>query len=261
MVAAALPVSLMSGTALAVDHRATPAARPGEPMDDYAADPLLTADRFGEMYPARPGAPEGLPDYPGTTDFRDLPDRFPGFSGTLPAFPHHPGGPFPHGRHHHRHHPFGPRFPWSGASAPDFGTTIADDASDGDPAVPSAPPRTPSADPVQLPSSRPAPAPHDSAPRPSPPEVPDAADTELPSPAAPRDLADPAAPSPYRQVPSPAPEQHPGTTENEAGPDPSAGPYSLETSGDHVERVLPMGAGMALTGLGLAFLGLRLRRR
>ncbi|MFF9480395.1 hypothetical protein [Streptomyces sp. NPDC014733] len=36
--------------------------------------------------------------------------------------------------------------------------------------------------------------------------------------------------------------------------------YPFVGTGSHAERVLPMGAGMALTGLGLAFLALRLRR-
>ncbi|MCK7623853.1 hypothetical protein MUU72_12210 [Streptomyces sp. RS10V-4] len=263
MVAAALPASLTSGTALAADRQATPAARPGEPMDDYAADPPMSADRFGELYPGRPGAPVRLPEFPGTASFRDLPDRFAGLSGTLPAFPHHPGGPFLDGpRHHHRHHPFGPRFPWSPASAPDAGTAVGDDASDGDPVVPAAPPRAPAADPVQLPAGRPArPVLRDSMPRTTAADDLDTAEPELPAPSQPRELAAPALPSPHRQVPSPVPEQDPGTPATKAGPGASAGPYSLETPGAHVERVLPMGAGMALTGLGLAFLGLRLRRR
>ncbi|MEU5545068.1 MULTISPECIES: hypothetical protein [Streptomyces] len=37
-------------------------------------------------------------------------------------------------------------------------------------------------------------------------------------------------------------------------------PYAMETPAAPVERVLPMGAGLALTGLGLAFFALRLRR-
>ncbi|MBM4794787.1 hypothetical protein HXP44_22650 [Streptomyces sioyaensis] len=37
-------------------------------------------------------------------------------------------------------------------------------------------------------------------------------------------------------------------------------PYAMETPSAPVERVLPMGAGLALTGLGLAFFALRLRR-
>ena len=40
----------------------------------------------------------------------------------------------------------------------------------------------------------------------------------------------------------------------------TGGPYALETPAAPVERVLPMGAGLALTGLGLAFFALRLRR-
>lgn len=41
----------------------------------------------------------------------------------------------------------------------------------------------------------------------------------------------------------------------------AAQPYAEESTTARVERVLPMGAGLTLTGLGLAFLGLRLRRR
>ncbi|MFI7103810.1 hypothetical protein ACIBK8_31220 [Streptomyces sp. NPDC050161] len=40
----------------------------------------------------------------------------------------------------------------------------------------------------------------------------------------------------------------------------AGGPYTFNGSTARVERVLPMGAGLALTGLGLAFLALRLRR-
>jgi hypothetical protein len=47
----------------------------------------------------------------------------------------------------------------------------------------------------------------------------------------------------------------------EAGPATTGSPYAFEAPEARVERVLPMGTGLALTGLGLAFLGLRLRRR
>ncbi|MGW7485401.1 hypothetical protein [Streptomyces sp. NPDC054786] len=40
----------------------------------------------------------------------------------------------------------------------------------------------------------------------------------------------------------------------------TASPYAMEAPDAPVERVLPMGAGLALTGLGLAFFALRLRR-
>ncbi|MCB5911332.1 hypothetical protein [Streptomyces pinistramenti] len=46
----------------------------------------------------------------------------------------------------------------------------------------------------------------------------------------------------------------------EAEPPTTGGPYAFNGSTARVERVLPMGAGLALTGLGLAFLALRLRR-
>ncbi|MFD7662464.1 hypothetical protein [Streptomyces sp. NPDC059788] len=40
----------------------------------------------------------------------------------------------------------------------------------------------------------------------------------------------------------------------------SRAPYPATDQGNGVHRVLPLGAGMALTGLGLAFIALRLRR-
>ncbi|MEV5593352.1 hypothetical protein [Streptomyces sp. NPDC052496] len=40
----------------------------------------------------------------------------------------------------------------------------------------------------------------------------------------------------------------------------SPAPYAETEPGSGVHRVLPLGAGMALTGLGLAFIALRLRR-
>lgn len=55
-------------------------------------------------------------------------------------------------------------------------------------------------------------------------------------------------------------------TDDRQPPDAQAEPpatddsYPFAGTGTHAERVLPMGAGMALTGLGLAFLALRLRR-
>ncbi|MBC3993750.1 hypothetical protein H8N00_33750, partial [Streptomyces sp. AC563] len=44
-------------------------------------------------------------------------------------------------------------------------------------------------------------------------------------------------------------------------PDGATGGESAAEPGDRVMRVLPLGTGMALTGLGLAYFGLRLRRR
>lgn len=67
---------------------------------------------------------------------------------------------------------------------------------------------------------------------------------------------------PYKHLrPSASPKQQPHTPPDDAEPAASSGPYAMETPSAPVERVLPMGAGLALTGLGLAFLGLRLRRR
>ncbi|MEW1657518.1 MULTISPECIES: hypothetical protein [unclassified Streptomyces] len=265
VVATALPVSLIAGPALAADHRATPAARPDDPLDDYAADPPLAAERLEEQYPGHPGAPARLPDFPGADDFLDFRDDLLGFSGILPGFPHHLGGPFAHGPHHHLHRPFDPRFPWRPDPAPDFGDGALDDSADADPAMPSAPPSAPVAAPVQLPPGRPAPTPDDAAPPAASDSGPAAAEAARPSPARPRGLAAapaPApAPAPHRPAPSPTPEQDPDHADAVAGPAPATSPYALEAPSTRVERVLPLGAGMALTGLGLAFLGLRLRRR
>ncbi|MGG2461945.1 hypothetical protein ACO0M4_19350 [Streptomyces sp. RGM 3693] len=269
MVAAALPVSLMTaGPALAADQRANPAARPDEPLDDFAADSLLTGERLGELYPGRPAIPD-LPDFPGADDFRDLPDTFLALSGTLPGFPHHPGGPFLHGsRQHHRHHSFGPGFPWSPDPAPDLGDGSLDDSADADVDVPEPPepsdlPSAPAPAPVQRPPSRPTPRPHHHAPSASSDPSPLATGAPQRPPSRRRDLGGAPAPTPDRQTPSPAPERDPDPDPDNAvaGPEPAASPYALDAPGARVERVLPMGAGMALTGLGLAFLGLRLRRR
>ncbi|WP_399088520.1 hypothetical protein ACGH2B_13870 [Streptomyces sp. BBFR2] len=50
------------------------------------------------------------------------------------------------------------------------------------------------------------------------------------------------------------------TPDTQAEPPATDDSYPFAGTGTHAERVLPMGAGMALTGLGLAFLALRLRR-
>ncbi|BCK70041.1 hypothetical protein Srufu_039940 [Streptomyces libani subsp. rufus] len=62
-------------------------------------------------------------------------------------------------------------------------------------------------------------------------------------------------------LPTPTPEgagSAPESTADDAAA--TATPYAMETPVAPVERVLPMGAGLALTGLGLAFFALRLRR-
>ncbi|WP_274914704.1 hypothetical protein [Streptomyces sp. WZ-12] len=257
VVATALPVSMTAGPALAADLRATPAARPDEPLDDFAADPPLAEDRLEEQYP---DAPERLPDLPGADDFRDLPDIVLGVSGTLPGFPNDPAGPFAHEpRHHHPHHFFGPHFPWRPDPAADAEEYVTDDSADADAAEPSAPPRAsaPAPAPARHAPRRPAPARHDDE-SPAPSGSGRAAnEATRPSPTRPRDLADAPAPAHHRRAPSLAPEPD----HTAAGPEPGASPYALDVPGTRVERVLPMGAGMTLTGLGLAFLGLRLRRR
>ncbi|WP_438487121.1 hypothetical protein [Streptomyces sp. S186] len=258
VVAAALPVSMIAGPALAVDHKATPAARPDEFPDAYAVDVPLPAERLARLYPDLPGVPDRLPDVPGIDGLRDLPDRLLRLTGALPGFAHRHVGAFRHvPRHPHRHHPFGPSFFWRADPVPDPDDSMLDDYADT--SDPSEPPSTPAADPMQLPPRRPAPRPHHSAPSAAPKHHRAPPDTAPPSPSRPRDLAEGPAPSPHRQAPAPVPRPKPDSTV--AGPDPAAGPYALDAPGARVERVLPMGAGMALTGLGLAFLGLRLRRR
>ncbi|MGV4922757.1 hypothetical protein K2224_06180 [Streptomyces sp. BHT-5-2] len=261
VVAAALPVSLIAGPALAVDHKATPAARPDESLDAYTPDLPVSVERLARLYPDLPDVPDRLPDVPGADGLRDLPDRILRLTGALTGFPRHHAGALLHvPRHLHRHHPhpFGPDFLWRADPAPDPDDSVLD-GPDADAPEPAEAPSPPAADPVQLPPSHPAPRRHHSAPSAAPKPHRAPPEAGLPSPSRPRDLAEGPAPSPHRQKPSPAPQPKPETTV--AGPDPAASPYALDAPGTRVERVLPMGAGMALTGLGLAFLGLRLRRR
>lgn len=260
VLAAALPVSLTAGPALAADRQATPAARPDATLDDFAAIPVLTGEFSTEQYPGRSG---GLPDFPGAYDFRDFPDAFLGLSGALPGFPDHPGGPFRHEpRQHHHADPFGLGFPWRSDPVPGLDEGAPDDSADADadvsePPLPSAPPHAPAPEPTPPPTHRP--KPHERTPSASADPSPHTSPAPRPHPARPHDLAVPPTPTPDRQAPTPAPEEDRDSTM--AGPDPVASPYPLDAPGARVERVLPMGAGMALTGLGLAFLGLRLRRR
>ncbi|GGU58962.1 hypothetical protein GCM10010211_24760 [Streptomyces albospinus] len=261
VVAASLPVPMTAGTAMAVDVRATPAARPDAPMDDYAADPPLTlvAGHAVEGYHGRLGVPVRLPEFPSVDDLRDLPDRLLVLPGAFPRFPRHPGSPFLRAwlRHHHPHHPFGPHLRWPAYFAPDPADRDADGDSPGTSrSEPATPPRPPKAAPVRRPAHSSAPVPRHSAAPPKPGAAPTG--PVRPSPLNDRDLAGPLTPGPYQPLPSPAPEQDPGTA---AGPAPAESHYALDAPAARVERVLPMGAGMALTGLGLAFLGLRLRRR
>ncbi|WP_043265168.1 hypothetical protein [Streptomyces sp. CT34] len=251
VVAAALPLPMTAGTAMALEVRTTPAGRPDEPTDDYAVATPMSVGHAVEGYPGHRRVPVRLPEFPGAVDLRDLSDHLFVLPGSLPGFPHHTSRPFRYAWRHHPHHPFGPYPHWPRRFAP-YPADRDADAPDTDRSEPAAPP---AAAPVRRPAPSSAPAPrHSAAPR-----QPGMATArpERPAPSRDRDLAAPL-PSPYQPLPSPAPEQDPGTAVEAA---PAESPYALDVPAARVERVLPMGAGMALTGLGLAFLGLRLRRR
>ncbi|MFF8789036.1 hypothetical protein [Streptomyces sp. NPDC015125] len=214
-------------------------------------------------HPGHPGAPARLPE---------LSPRFPGMPDAFPRFPHRPshhqfGGPRVHGRLHHRpHHPFspaftgpdGPSYPFPG---PDYGgadfpgaglhgPTAGSSAPDADRAHRRPGPRTPEPK-HPKPAASASHAAKSTPARPSPSRRFDVADrfTQRPYEALPP-LPTPAAPEEARSVPESA--------DGEAAA--TASPYAMESPDAPVERVLPMGAGLALTGLGLAFFALRLRR-
>ncbi|MFG2890390.1 hypothetical protein [Streptomyces sp. NPDC048248] len=262
VLAAVLPLQVAVTTATASDQQRTPVDRPphlGHPQDRPDAAPAdlpLAGSRagVGRGHPGRPGAPAGFADdwdpVPEMPDFPELPDL-------LPAFPdppsHLPGAPKPH-------HPSPP--PTDVPSPPESAQEPPDEGSDAPAAEspqPSEPTGLPEADDVQIP-----PAPAEPSPAPSPP-----ASKPAPTKAAP--AKPPRRPEARERFVAPgAPRQTPGASEGqgdatqdglEAGPAAEGSPYTFEAPEARVERVLPMGTGLALTGLGLAFLGLRLRRR
>lgn len=291
--AVVLPVPIGATSAVAADRRATPVdrpphlARPGDRPDDvpgaagddgfgfdgYGADdfapgpppaegPGAGAGRARAGHPGHPGAPAHLPE---------LPDRFPGLPPyARPGFPHrsphhHFGGLHRHGRwHHHPHHPFGPGYSVPG---PPYSVPGADGGSAAHPRHgrhgPPAPAGSPDTDRAHPPPGRHAPKPKHRKPAAS--ESPAAAATpSRPSPSRRFDVADRFTRRSYEALP-PLPTSAPG--EDRSAPEmtddaseSTATPYAMETPGAPVERVLPMGAGLALTGLGLAFFALRLRR-
>lgn len=265
--AVVMPVPVGAGTATASDRQSAPVDRSpnlirpddspdggvpddveplGFGLDDFAGD-----DRLSEFSPAdgQGGAGRGHAGHPGApARLSELPDRFDGLPfGGFPYRPWHRPG---HGRWHHHHHPFGPGF--YGPYRDDF---------------PSAGGRRPGLRDADR--AHPRPARHGPSSK-----------RHTPSASASHATAAPARPSPSHRVsvaerrserpyeklpplPTPSATQKgapsPGTTDGEA--DATPGPYAMEVPQAPVERVLPMGAGLALTGLGLAFLGLRLRRR
>ncbi|REK89201.1 hypothetical protein DY245_16965 [Streptomyces inhibens] len=278
MAAVVLPVPVGATSAAASDRRFTPVdrppelARPNDPRDDYAPDDfgVFGADAYGvDDYLAEPPAGgslarRGRAGHPGApARLPDLPDRFPGLPYGLPGLSdhphHHPGGPPGRGRwHHHRHHPFGPDFPGPPYSAPYPGSG-SEGAGRHRPSRPSGPSDTDRAHRPpgggRAPSSRRA--------APSAPPVTTPARPSSPS----RYVADRLTrrsyeklpPLPTPDAPKKEPRSAPGNADGESAATES--PYAMESPTAPVERVLPMGAGLALTGLGLAFFGLRLRRR
>ncbi|WP_329395994.1 hypothetical protein OHA45_19430 [Streptomyces lydicus] len=267
--AVVLPVPLGATSAVASDRQATPVDRPpnlvqpGDTPDDYAPDDLapemLTPDDFAvddrlSELPTGAGqtaADGGFPGRPGR--FRDLPDRFsdlpygPGRMAHRPFHRHHGW----EGRwHHHPHHPFGRDFSGPG---PSYYGRYPDYPGDGDLGL------ARPADPRGADRAHPR---HASAPKHQP-SASASPDTWRPS-SRRVDAVDRGPRTPYEALPplpTPTMPEQPSPDTGTADGASDARPYALEAPAAPVERVLPMGAGLALTGLGLAFLGLRLRRR
>ncbi|MFJ9409107.1 hypothetical protein [Streptomyces sp. NPDC101393] len=276
-------------TATASDHRATPVelppdlawplTHPGEPLGGAAADSVPSDRRAdgGRGYPGHSGSPSRHLQDPDLDALLDLPelaglrDRLRGLSGSLQDWGDRPGGGPRH--HHHPGHSSGrdAADPYPSSSDPATGRPSENtepgsrepsgpangsgaSGADGSVTPPqsSAPSLAPSS-PSHPPSSGTGASPHPSArPKTSP--------SHRTS-----DLAGGAGRRPYERMP----EQTPAPSEELTGSEPDAtdagpaaqSPYALDAPAARVERVLPMGAGLALTGLGFAFLGLRLRRR
>ncbi|WJY39339.1 hypothetical protein QT196_19780 [Streptomyces sp. P9-2B-2] len=272
--AVVLPVPIGATSAAAADRRATPVdrppllARPGDQPDDVpGADGfgLDGLDDFAIGPPPvdGPGAGGGRvrAGHRGHPGAPALPDRYPGLPDALPGVPHRPshhhhfGGLRGHGRwHHHPHHPFGPDFP--PYSLPDDGSADftgpgrhrhPDVASDADRAHARPGRRAPKKHHKPAASAS-----HEAAATPS-----------RPAPSRRYDVADRFSRRTYEALPPlPTPTPKGGSVPESTADDAAATatPYAMDTPVAPVERVLPMGAGLALTGLGLAFFALRLRR-
>ncbi|GAA3188586.1 MULTISPECIES: hypothetical protein [Streptomyces] len=275
VVTVVLPFSLALGTVTA--HAAAPlgqgaprTARALAPETPEVRDPRLAErrHRWGEGT-----GPFGLDVFgaAGAGDLASVGDLAPGFADlpggdALPdgqPRPHHPaegapGPPRPHASPHKPHRPAAPTPP-----APPAPPTPPAPGSAA-PRLP-APPASPTAAPHRAPDDRPAKAaapPHEAGP-------------SHHHPARHRPVAPPHRPKrvpaavphavPAEETPTPGPRTVRDTDDQQA-PEAQAEPpadgtsYPFAGTGSHAERVLPMGAGMALTGLGLAFLALRLRR-
>jgi hypothetical protein len=282
--AVVLPVPAGTTPAAASDRQATPADHPpklahlGDLPDDYVPEMLgpedFGPDEFGpgdhlsdlSLSHGRSGASRGHAGHPGAAmRFPELPDDFPRLPDFLVAIPHLPSHHhFGYGRwRRHLHHPFGPGF--AVLDLPRFAPFRGDEESPRSGGHRSARPAGPrSSDRAHARPGRHAPSPKRRARSASEPRA--GSPSARPSP--PRRKA-PERPSERRYEafsphPQPTARQKngtplPGSTDDESAA--TASPYALEAPQEPVERVLPMGAGLALTGLGLAFLGLRLRRR
>ncbi|MEU8679837.1 hypothetical protein [Streptomyces sp. NPDC048611] len=277
--AVVLPVPIGATSAVAADRRATPVdrppqlVRPGDQPDDAPGDGGADgfgsdgygADGFGAGPPPAEGpgagggrARAGHRGHPGAPG---LPDRFPGLPYALPDFPHRPHHHFGvrgYGRwHHHPHHPFEP-----GSAAPPYSDGGSAESPGHGRHRHSASAGSSDADRAHARPGRRAPKPKHR--KPSASASHDAAATpSRPSPSR-RDVADRHTRRSYEALPplpTPAPEDVRSAPENmDDTAAATATPYAMETPTAPVERVLPMGAGLALTGLGLAFFALRLRR-
>ncbi|MFE0187132.1 hypothetical protein [Streptomyces sp. NPDC058989] len=281
--AVVLPVPAGTTPAAASERQATPAdrppklAHPGDLSDDYVPemldpedfgpDDFGPGDRLSDLSPShgRNGASRGHAGHPGVAiRLPGLPDDFPRLPDFLAAIPHLPSHHhFGYGRwRHHLPHSFGPGF--AVPDLPRFVPFRGDEESPRTRGPRSARPAGPrSSDRAHARRGRHAPPPKRRTRAASEPLA--GSPSARPSP--PRHEA-PERPSERRyEAFSPHPQPTagqsgtpmPGSTDDESAA--TASPYALEAPQAPVERVLPMGAGLALTGLGLAFLALRLRRR
>lgn len=279
-----LPVPLGATSAVAADRRATPVdrpsnlARPDDQRDDYGRDDYATGDFGMDDYGADDLASGSSPAdgrgtgraHPGHSGASarapGLPDRFPGLPYALPGFPHRPphhhfGGHRGHGewRHHH-HHRFGPGFigqvPPFGLPGPEGRGRDFPRRGHHGPPGPGGPPGADRGH--SLPgrhSARKHSKPAGSASRAG--AVPAGSSASHH-----HNVADRRGVRSYDVLP-PLPTAAPkkdGSAPDGADGEATERPYAMETPAAPVERVLPMGAGLALTGLGLAFFALRLRR-
>ncbi|UQA94336.1 hypothetical protein [Streptomyces halobius] len=270
--ATVLPVPLAATAATASGGWATPVDRPPDlvrpqvsrphvPPDTYAEEPPLAGSLAGAGR-RHPGRPETTahsaqrPDSDAVSARPEVPGRAENPEGLSDRPSHVPDEPSAQALRPERPPP--PSGPDATEPSPSH---TAPEPSDSATGVPDSPDLTspPAGEGAELPPSPSAP---------SPPASDEAAEPSAqPPPEEHRDLSGRPVQSPYEPLSPPqsltTPEQRsgsaPATRDNE--PAATASPYALDAPASRVERVLPLGAGLAFTGLGLAFLGLRLRRR